>query len=116
MHFDLSDEQKQLEAGVERLLTDAVDLQALTKGPDSVAQVSASLAVRLAELGVGAVLVDEADGGLGMGLLTLAVLSDCFGRHAAPTNALEGALAAWLVSQSGDAELRGRWLEPLMSG
>ena len=116
MHFDLSDEQKQLEAGVERLLADTIDLPALTKGAEAVAQVGAALAPRLADLGVGAILVDEANGGLGMGLLTLAVLADCFGRHDAPTGALNGALAAWLVSQSGDAALRARWLEPLTSG
>jgi alkylation response protein AidB-like acyl-CoA dehydrogenase len=116
MHFDLSDEQKQLEDGVERLLSSVVDLTAMTKGAAQIELIAGRLEPRLAELGAASVLVDEAQGGLGMGLLTLAVLAGCFGRHAAPTGILDTALAAWLVAEGGDDALRARWLESLLAG
>jgi len=116
MHFDLSDEQKQFEDGVERLLSSNVDLVALTKGAGAIDPLRKQLEPKLAELGAPAALVSEAHGGLGMGLLTLAVLADAFGRHAAPTDVLQSAVAAWVVAESGDDALRDRWLEPLMSG
>jgi alkylation response protein AidB-like acyl-CoA dehydrogenase len=116
MHFDLSGEQKQFEDGIERLLSSAIDLPAMTKGAEVIKPVRERLQQKLAELGAPAVLVSEEHGGLGMGLLTLAVLADCFGRHAAPTDVLQSALAAWLIAVAGDDELRGRWLEPLMTG
>jgi len=116
MHFDLSDEQKQFEDGVERLLADNVELTQLTKGAAVIDPLRERLEGKLAEMGAPAVLVSEAHGGLGMGLLTLAVLADAFGRHAAPTGVLQSALAAWAIAEGGDDELRGRWLEPLMTG
>jgi alkylation response protein AidB-like acyl-CoA dehydrogenase len=116
MHFDLLDEQKQFEDGVERLLNSTIDLPAMTKGAEVIAPLRDRLQQKLAELGAPAVLVSEQHGGLGMGLLTLAVLADCFGRYAAPTNVLQSALAAWLISVGGDQDLRDRWLEPLITG
>jgi alkylation response protein AidB-like acyl-CoA dehydrogenase len=116
MNFDLSDEQKQFEDGIERLLSSTIDLPAMTKGAEVIKPTRERLKQKLAELGTPAILVSAERGGLGMGLLTLTVLADCFGRHAAPTDVLQSALAAWLIAVSGDDKLRGRWLEPLMTG
>jgi alkylation response protein AidB-like acyl-CoA dehydrogenase len=116
MHFDLSDEQKQFSEGVERLLSANVDLTAMTKGADVIGPVRAKLEPLLAELGATAVLVSEENGGLDMGLLTLAVLAEAFGKCAAPTNVLQSALAAWVLSEGGNDAVREQWLEALMSG
>lgn len=116
MNFDLSDEQKQFEAGIERLLRSTIDLPAMTKGAEVINPTRERLQQQLAALGAPAVLVCEEQGGLGMGLLTLAVLADCVGRYAAPTDVLQSALAAWLIAVGGDDELRGRWLERLVTG
>jgi alkylation response protein AidB-like acyl-CoA dehydrogenase len=116
MHFDLSDEQKQFSDNVARLMATTVNLTTMAKGPDAIATTRAALEPRLAQLGVPSVLVSEADGGLEMGLLTLCVLADQFGSHAAPTRTLNNAIAAWLVAEAGDKALRERWLGPLLAG
>jgi alkylation response protein AidB-like acyl-CoA dehydrogenase len=116
MYFDLSEEQKQFADSIDRLLDDVVDLNALTKGPEAIAPVFAKVEYGLAALGVGAVMVSQAKGGLGMGLLTLTVAAGCMGRKAAPGCAISSSLAAWLVSECGDDSVIGKWLEPLMSG
>lgn len=116
MHFDLLDEQKQFENGVERLLASVVDLPTMTRGAAEIDAIRDQLAPRLAEAGAAAVLAPGSRGGLGMGLLSLCVLADAFGRHAAPTGVLQSAVAAWLVAEAGDDSLRERWLEPLIAG
>lgn len=116
MYFDLLSEQKQFAESADRLLSDSVDLTAMTKGAEAIDAIRRQLTPALSALGATSVLVPESQGGLGMGLLTLAVLADCVGRYAAPSNALHSALAAWLVAESRDETLCRSWLEPLMHG
>lgn len=115
MYFDLTDEQKMLQANLRALLADAVDLNALTQAtPESIAALRTQIDAQLAAMGVPAVLASAEHGGLELGLLTLAAISEELGRSAAPSIAIANALAAWLIAEAGDAGLREQWLARLM--
>lgn len=117
MYFDLTDEQKMLQANLRALLADTVDLNALTQAtPESIAALQAKLDAELAAMGVPAVLASAEHGGLELGLLTLAAVSEEIGRSAAPTASVRNALAAWLIAEAGDDAQRGQWLAPLVDG
>jgi alkylation response protein AidB-like acyl-CoA dehydrogenase len=115
MHFDLTDEQRQFEDAVERLLTDKLSGNILTRN-EAVPGLAAAMDEALKSLAVPAILVPEAESGLGMGLLTLAVAGEALGRHAAPTSAIRSAVGAWAIASYGDSTLKARWLEPLLAG
>jgi alkylation response protein AidB-like acyl-CoA dehydrogenase len=115
MHFDLTDEQKQFENAIARLLADKLSGNILTRS-DEVPVLAAAIDEGLTTLAVPAILAPEAEGGLGMGLLTLAVAAEALGRHAAPTSSIRTAVGAWAIASYGDAALKARWLEPLLAG
>jgi alkylation response protein AidB-like acyl-CoA dehydrogenase len=115
--FDLSAEQKMLQSSVSTLLADTVDPARLVQM--DAAQMDAlrvKLDAALFEMGLAGILVDEADGGLGLDLLTLAVVAEELGRHAAPSSIVRNALAAWTLSQGGDDAQKERWLPGLLDG
>lgn len=115
MHFDLTDEQTQFADAINRVLADKVSGNILTRTED-VPAVAAALDEHLIELGIPAVLVPEDQGGLGMGLLTLAVAMEALGRFAAPTSTIRSAVGAWVVATYGSAQSKERWLDVLVSG
>lgn len=117
MRFDLTDEQKQLQANLDALFRAAVDLNRLAVADaEEIAKLRAALDVKLAHMGVQAILADEAEGGLGLGLLTLVAAAETTANHAAPTSAINNALAAWLIAVSGTQQQKKRWLDPVLSG
>jgi alkylation response protein AidB-like acyl-CoA dehydrogenase len=67
-------------------------------------------------LGIGGIIVPEGYGGLGLGLLDLAIVADSVGRHAAPGPFLDHALGTLAIVLAGDAEQRDRWLADLARG
>lgn len=117
LDFDFSPEQKMLEESVSGLLADSVDSNRLVRF-DAVELRGLGEAIdgKFHEMGLTGILVREADGGLEMGLLTLAVVAEQLGRHAAPTSLVRNALAAWVVSECGSADQKDRWLAPLLGG
>lgn len=104
MHFDLSDEQKQLQRSVDGWLADAAD-----RSPGAVWQ-------EAAELGLTAITVPEQYGGLGLDLLTLAVVIERCGFHAATAPVMEQALVALAIARGGTEAQRQRWLPALAAG
>lgn len=116
MFFDLNAEQKQVCDTVDRLLADIIDPNEMVKGADAVAHIASSLEGRLAEVGLQSMIVAEADGGAGLGLLSAAAISHLFGWHAAPTAILEDSLAAWALSACDAFPERADWLQALMTG
>lgn len=117
MYFDLTDEQKMLQASLRGLLEDAIDLNALTQAAaQDISTLQTKLDAALAEMGVPAVLAPAAHGGLELGLLTLVAVSEEFGRRAAPSASVRNALAAWLIAEAGDDVQRTAWMAPLMCG
>lgn len=117
MDFDLSSEQKMLQDGLSEFLGDAVDPTRLVQM--DVAEVDAlrmAVDAGLFDMGLAGILVDEAQGGLDLGLLTLAVVAEELGRHAAPSSVVRNALAAWIIASCGDEAQKARWLGDLLSG
>lgn len=117
MDFDLSAEQKMLQESLSDLLADAVDANNLVRlDASELRELGARLDGSLYEMGLAGILVGEQDGGLDMGLLTLAVIAEQLGRSAAPTSLLRNALAAWVITQAGDQAQKDKWLPSLLSG
>jgi len=117
MDFDLSSEQKMLQHGLSEFLAATVDATRLVQM--DVAEVEglrATVDAALFEMGLAGILVDEPQGGLDLGLLTLAVVAEELGRHAAPSSIVRNALAAWIIAASGDEAQKARWLGGLLSG
>ncbi len=71
----------------------------------------------LAELGLPGLLIGEAHGGLGLGLLDAALAAETLGRHVAPTPFLASAVLAPLaISAAGSAEQQAAWLPRFAAG
>jgi len=58
----------------------------------------------------------ESEGGLGLGLVELAVVAEEMGRTCMPGPYLATLWAATLLSRAGNAEQRARYLEPILAG
>ena len=117
MDFDLSAEQKILRDSLSGLLADMVDPARLVQmDAAQVDDLRAKIDAALFDMGLAGILVDEAAGGLGMGLLTLAVVAEELGRHAAPSGIVRNALAAWTLCQAGEPAQKERWLPGLLDG
>jgi alkylation response protein AidB-like acyl-CoA dehydrogenase len=83
MDFGLSAEQRMLSESLGRHLADHVPLERMRAAADP-ATSPADLVAGLAGLGIPALLVDEADGGLGLSLMDAALVAEALGRAAAP--------------------------------
>jgi alkylation response protein AidB-like acyl-CoA dehydrogenase len=70
----------------------------------------------IAELGWPALVVAEDDGGLGLGVVELAVLQEQLGYALAPTPLLSTVAAALAIGAAGSAEQRAEWLPALAEG
>jgi len=117
MDFDLSSEQKMLQHELSEFLTSTVDATRLVQMDTAqVEGLRATIDAELFDMGLAGILVEEAQGGLDLGLLTLAVVAEELGRHAAPSSVVRNALAAWIISSSGDEAQKARWLGDLLSG
>lgn len=112
MRFGLSGDQEMLAASVRRYLQAEVSLdvvRAVASGEDG-----GAVWAGLAELGVPALLVPEAAGGLGLGLLDAVVVAECLGEAVAPAPFVGSAVclpvalrAAGLAENDAWAELLG---------
>jgi len=115
MHFDLSDEQKAIRDTLSAFLAARFGA---AEGVDAVKATSLDRTLwrDLGELGLNAILVPERAGGLGLGLLTLAVVSEVCGAYAVPAPVVPNALGAWLLAEAGTEAQRAEWLERLLAG
>jgi alkylation response protein AidB-like acyl-CoA dehydrogenase len=70
----------------------------------------------LSELGWQGVVIDEAHGGLGLGVVELIVIAEELGYALAPCPLLPDVWAALLLQAAGSDAQKQRWLEPLAAG
>jgi alkylation response protein AidB-like acyl-CoA dehydrogenase len=70
----------------------------------------------IAELGWPALVVSEDDGGLGLGVVELAVLQEQLGYALAPTPLLSTVAASLAIGAAGSPEQRAEWLPGLAEG
>lgn len=115
MYFDLTDEQKAIREAVETMLSAEIDA-ARTVRLFNADELDRDLWRELIDLGLGAILVPAEQGGLGLDLLTLAVVTDSLAQHGVPAPIVGNALAAWVIATAGSDSQRERWLGPLLSG
>ena len=83
MQFGLSEEQILLQDNVNRFLDDNSPLDRVRAYADGGADTD--IWAGLAELGIPALLIPEAHGGIGLQPLDAAIVAECLGSHIAPT-------------------------------
>ncbi len=71
---------------------------------------------QFAEMGFTGILVDEADGGMGMGHVEAGIVLEQIGRHLTPSPFLASSVLAASALKHGSDDLRGRYLPGLLSG
>jgi alkylation response protein AidB-like acyl-CoA dehydrogenase len=115
MRFDLNDQQREFQqAATDYLQAECPLARALM--PHDSGQADLGIWRGLMSLGIGSLIVPEAYGGLGLGLLDLAVVAEVVGRFAAPGPFIEHALATMAIAKAGSDEQKDRWLPALASG
>jgi alkylation response protein AidB-like acyl-CoA dehydrogenase len=110
--IDLSEDERALADVVARCAADHVDLTALARGEAGASRLEEALA----GLGAPGVLLAEARGGSGLGLMGLTLIAEALGRHAASADVTAGALAAHFISVGGSTDQQARWVEGLAAG
>jgi alkylation response protein AidB-like acyl-CoA dehydrogenase len=116
MNFLLSEEQKAMQEALARVLADRCDSRSLHALIDAKGDLDTELWRLLADQGMTGIGIAEAHGGLGLGVVDLALASEMLGRAAAPVPLHGHWLAAHAIGQSTDAAQKARWLPDLASG
>jgi len=117
MEFALSADQQMLQDSLRRALARACPLERVRRVADHDEALDRDVWRTLCELGVPALLVPEAFGGLGLSLLDAALVAEELGRHVAPTPFLGSAVLAPLaLREAGSAAQQDEWLPRLAAG
>lgn len=117
MNFDLSDEQKMLAETVRRVFGEMSPPSRLRTLVEEGETIDRPLWTALARMGFVGAGIAEADGGLGLGVLELALVAQEAGRAAAAIPLLSSAgLAAQAIAFAGTPEQRARWLPGIADG
>jgi alkylation response protein AidB-like acyl-CoA dehydrogenase len=117
MNFDLTDDQRAIQRTARDFLADAyspAEVRRLAYETDRGFTDEGWAAI--CELGWPALLVPEDHGGLGLGVVELAVVQEELGAALAPSPFLSTVVAAALIDAAGSDEQRARWLPALASG
>jgi len=117
MNFDLTDDQRSIQRA-------ARDFLAARYKPEEIRRLAYETErgftdegwADICELGWPALLVDEGHGGLGLGVVELAVVQEELGAALAPSPFLSTVAAAALIADAGSDEQRARWLPGLAAG
>jgi alkylation response protein AidB-like acyl-CoA dehydrogenase len=104
MDFGLSEEQVLLQDSVNRFLKDQVSLDRVRKFADDKGN-GEDIWQGLVDLGIPALVVPEASGGIGMGMLDAAVIAECLGYNVTPAPFLGTVVMAPIaLKESGKRE------------
>jgi alkylation response protein AidB-like acyl-CoA dehydrogenase len=116
MNFLLTPEQQAAQDALARALKDRCTSRYLHDFIDGKADHDPHLWEVLCEMGMAGIGIPESHGGLGLGVVDMALAAEILGRAAAPVPLHAHWLAAHAISQSGDEAQRARWLPDLASG
>lgn len=117
MRFALSDEQRQLQATLSRVLGDVAPLDRVRRFARDDEPLAKDVWDALICVGAPAVLVPEALGGLGLGLLEAALIAETLGRAAAPAPFLGSAVLGPLaILKAGSEAQIERWAPKIARG
>src|SRR5919201_2357726 len=117
MNFELTDDQRSIQRTAREFLADSYK-------PEEIRRLAYETPrgfedegwARICELGWPALLVAEEHGGLGLGVVELAVVQEELGAALAPSPFLSTVAAAAVISEAGSDEQRARWLPALAAG
>lgn len=117
MEFGLSEDQKLLQEQVGRFLEDASGLEKVRRVADGDDSASETLDSAWAEMGLAGIMVPEAHGGAGLGLLDAALVQEMLGRNVTPAGFMANAgLAVVALTGGASAMQRTDWLPKLAGG
>ena len=117
MDLSLSEEQQQIVDSAVSFLQEACAMPAVRAASESASGLDAALWTGMAELGWCGVHLPEEAGGLGLGLVELALLQEQLGRRLGCVPFFDSvALAATALRELPDSALAQQWLEQLASG
>jgi alkylation response protein AidB-like acyl-CoA dehydrogenase len=117
MDFGLSDEQRQLADILDGYLADQLPVDTLRTIADQGTGFNDELWQGLVELGLPGLLIPEAQGGSGLGILDAAVVAESLGYGAAPAPYVASMVMAPLaLLRSGDDAQQANWLPRIAAG
>ena len=117
MDFGLSSEQRMLQESVRRRLANVCPLQHVRDTVGAEKPYSPRVAEALAELGVPGMIIPEAFGGMGLGLLDAALVAEALGFGVAPVHfAAAHVMAPLAIMLGGTYDQQLTWLPKLASG
>lgn len=117
MDFKFTDEQNMVRDLARGILAKEVDTDRVKAAESSPCWHDARLWSTLADAGLLGIAVDEAHGGMGLGLLELCTLFEEIGRVVAPVHVFPTLVLAGLpIAELGTAEQKTRWLTAIASG
>jgi alkylation response protein AidB-like acyl-CoA dehydrogenase len=112
MHFDLSDDQRDIQRTAREMLSTRSSFERVREAAEA-RRYDDSLWGEVRELGWPGTAIEEAYGGQGLGLVELTVLLEELGYAVAVTPHLGSALAGLMIQSAGSDEQRERWLPGL---
>lgn len=117
MEFALSEDQRMLQDSLRKALSAESTMERVRAAVDGSAALSTEVWRTICEVGIPALMVPEAQGGLGLALLDAAVAAEELGRAAAPAPFLGSAVLAPLaLREAGSAEQQEQWLPRVATG
>lgn len=117
MRFGLSPEQVLLQDSVAQALREHAPLARVRRYTESGEARADDIAAHLAALGVPGMLVPEAQGGVGLGVLEAALVAEALGRHVAPVPFVaSAAMVPTALRLAGSAAQCDEWLPRLAAG
>jgi alkylation response protein AidB-like acyl-CoA dehydrogenase len=119
MELVLNEEQTMLSESVKNFVKDNSPITRFRKlrEENDPLGYSKELWKQMADLGWTAILFKEEDGGLGLGMAEVVIVTEAMGRNLAPEPYLSSImLAGQALSFGGSPELKEKWLTPIISG
>jgi alkylation response protein AidB-like acyl-CoA dehydrogenase len=116
MDFGLTDEQRALQDALVRFLEDFSSTAAVRNMLDGNFEACKALRAGFTELGVDGITVPTEHGGLGLGLLDAALVSELLGRFVAPVDLMGNALTAIAVHRAASEPQKHKWFSRLVAG
>lgn len=117
MEFALSPDQKMMQDSVLKTLERVCSLDRVKAAVQNGEPDAADVWESLVSLGIPALLIPEAHGGLGLSLLDAALVAEALGRYCAPVPFIATvAMAPLALMEAGNDDQQARWLPKLASG
>ena len=116
MDFDLSKTQKLLKETARQFLARECKAERVRRLMETATGHDEPLWQAMADQGWTALIVPEAFGGIGSGIVELAAVMEEMGRACLPGPFLSTVFATAVIRAAGDAEQQKRYLEPIAAG